>query len=219
VILTGPARHHQAAHRERRATNTLERVPEQLRWVLVLVQLPSQPSRYRVAVWRELRRGGAVPIAAGAWALPAVAAFQPSLDRAAQLCRDGGGTFSVIDASPRDAGGEEVFRKAFAAARRDEWAEFEADCGKYEDEIAREIATRKLTFGELEEEEQSLDRLRRWFRDLKRRDVLELPEARSAEERLRGCEALLEDYAERVYAVMRASAPFSDLDGTDVPEP
>lgn len=194
--------------------STLERVPDGPQWLMILVQLPSQPSKYRVAVWRELRRSGAVPVAAGAWALPAAAAFQPFLDKAAALCREGGGTFTVMDAVPHDADGESVLRDAFTAARRDEWAEFEADCGKYEDEIDREVAKQKFTFAELEEEEQSLDRLRRWFRDLKRRDVLELPEARSAEQRLRGCEALLEDYAGQVYAAMRENAP-----ATGSPEP
>ena len=173
------------------------------------MQLPSQPSKYRVAVWRELRRSGAVPVAAGAWALPAAAGFQSYLDRAAELCREGGGSFSVMDAVPHDDGGEAVFREAFTAARREEWTEFEADCGKYEAEIAREIAKRKFTFAELEEEEQSLDRLRRWYRDLKRRDALELPEARAAEQRLRGCEALLAGYADQVYSAMRENAPAS----------
>jgi hypothetical protein len=181
---------------------------------MVLVQLPSQPSKYRVAVWRELRRSGAVPVAAGAWTLPAAPAFRPFLDRAAALCREGGGTFTVLDAVPHDAEGEAVLRETFAAARRDEWAEFDADCGKYEDEIAKEIAKQKYTFAELEEEEQSLDRLRRWYRDLKRRDALELPEAHAAAARLRGCEAVLEDYAGRVYAAMRENPPPSlDDDG------
>ncbi|TAM71636.1 MAG: chromate resistance protein ChrB [Microbacteriaceae bacterium] len=181
-----------------------------VRWVLVLVQLPSEPSRHRVAVWRELRKAGAVPVSPGTWALPSGPAFQPGLDRAAELCGKGGGTFAVIDASPRDEASTALIRDAFVAARVDEWAEFEADCGKFEAEIAREIAKAKFTFGELEEEEQSLDRLRRWFRDLKKRDVLALPEAVAAEEHLRTCESVLEGYAEQVYQVMRASTPAID---------
>jgi hypothetical protein len=191
----------------RSGPSSLEAVSTRLQWLMVLVQLPPQPSKYRVAVWRELRRGAAVPVAAGAWAVPAVAAFQPFLDRAAALCREGGGTFTVMDVVPHDADGEALLRDAFAAARLDEWAEFDGDCGKFEDEIAREIAKEKFTFAELEEEEQSLDRLRRWYRDLKRRDVLELPQADAAADRVRQCEGVLEDYATRVYAAMRETAP------------
>jgi hypothetical protein len=164
-----------------------------------------------VAVWRELRKAGAVPVSPGTWALPAGPAFQPALDRASELCGNGNGTFAVIDASPRDEASSKLIRDAYAAARLDEWTEFMADCGKFEAEIAREIAKAKFTFGELEEEEQSLDRLRRWYRDLKKRDVLALPEARSAEDRLRTCENVLEGYAEQVYQVMRGGAPAIDL--------
>lgn len=176
----------------------------------MLIQLPSEPSRHRVAVWRELRKVGAVPVSPGTWALPAGATFQSALDRAGELTRNGGGVFAVIDASPRDEASTNLIRDAFAAARVDEWTEFIADCGKFDAEIAREIAEAKFTFGELEEEEQSLDRLRRWFRDLKKRDVLVLPEADAAEDRLRECESLLDGYAERVYQVMHGSTPAID---------
>ncbi|WP_460536372.1 Chromate resistance protein ChrB [Humibacter ginsengiterrae] len=180
-------------------------------WVLVFVQLPSEPSRHRVAVWRELRKGGAVPVSQGAWAMPAAPAFTSSLQRAEELAQAGGGVFAVIDASPRTQAGEALIADAFRSARLDEWNEFEADCGKYEEEIAREIAKQKFTFGELEEEEQSLDRLRRWYRDLKKRDILALPEADAAEERLRHCEDILGEYAEMVYDAMRGSAAANTL--------
>lgn len=186
-----------------------------VKWVLVFVQLPSEPSRHRVAVWRELRKGGAVPVSQGAWAAPDAPAFTASLQRAEELTRAGGGVFAIIDASPRAESGEALIRDAFVAARLDEWNEFEADCGKFEDEIAREIAKQKFTFGELEEEEQSLDRLRRWYRDLKKRDILALPEAVAAEKRLRHCEEILTGYAELVYDTMRGHAPASTI-ATDI---
>ncbi|MEO7290330.1 MAG: Chromate resistance protein ChrB [Terrimesophilobacter sp.] len=179
------------------------------------MQLPADPSRHRVAVWRELRKAGAVPVSSGVWALPAGPTFQASLDRAGELCRKGGGTIAIIDASPRDDASSAMIRDAFAAARLDEWAEFVADCGKFEHEIAREVANHKFTFGELEEEEQSLERLRRWYRDLKKRDVLELPEAQTAEQRLRNCGDVLDHYAEEVYRVMRGTTPAIDTPSSD----
>ena len=172
---------------------------QNIEWALIILQIPSEPSRHRVAVWRQLRKAGAVPVSSGVWALPAGPAFQDELDRAGVLCRSGGGIFAVIDASPRDAASAALIEDAFAAVRVDEWAEFMADCGKFEAEIANEIKKQKFTFGELEEEEQSLDRLRRWYRDLKKRDVLELPDAKAADRKLRACVTVLDGYAEQVY--------------------
>jgi len=167
-----------------------------------------------VAVWRELRKAGAVPISAGTWALPSDPEFQAALDRAENLSRRGGGKFAIIDAAPRGDESAAIIHDAFKAARLDEWAEFEADCGKYEAEIAKEIRNEKFTFGELEEEEQSLERLRRWHHDLMKRDALHLPEAAQAGARLRGCESLLEGYAEMVYDVMRDRAATLDVPST-----
>jgi hypothetical protein len=47
--------------------------------------------------------------------------------------------------------------------------------------------------------EQSLERLRRWHRELRLRAVLGAPSAASADPRLKACEAKLEDYTQRVF--------------------
>lgn len=177
-----------------------------IEWTLILPQIPSEPSRHRVAVWRQLRKAGAVPVSSGAWALPAGASFQADLDRAGELCRKGGGTLAIIDAVPRDQASAAMIRDAFTSVRVDEWSEFTADCGKFEAGIAKEIQRRKFTFAELEEKEQSMDRLRRWYRDLKRRDVLELPEAKASDARLHVCVAVLADYAEQVYQAVHGES-------------
>ncbi|MET4622505.1 hypothetical protein ABIE18_003975 [Arthrobacter sp. 2762] len=166
-------------------------------WLLILVQVPSQPSKHRVAVWRELRRTGAVPLSPGTWLVPAHPAFDAGLAKARSLVAKSEGKWTLIDASPRD--GADTFRAAFETARAEEWAEFMADCAKFEQEIAKEISRKKFTFAELEEEEQSLERLRRWYRGLKSRDVLRLPQASEASARLARCVTALEGYASLVY--------------------
>jgi hypothetical protein len=184
-------------------------------WVLLIVRLPGEPSRHRVAVWRELRRAGAVPVAPGVWTVPAAPVFSAVAERAGDLARRGGGDVTVLDVSHRNGGGDPtddgILREVFAQARLQEWAEFVDDCGKFDAEISKEIHTTKFTLAELEEEEQSLDRLRRWYRDLKARDVLELPEAVDAERRLKACGEVLDDYADRVYRAVHGHDGDADL--------
>ena len=57
----------------------------------------------------------------------------------------------------------------------------------------------KLTLAELDEEEQSLERLRRWYRTIRARDVFGAPSAAAAELRLKECAEALEAFAEQVY--------------------
>ena len=71
--------------------------------------------------------------------------------------------------------------------------------GRRERELADEVAKGKLTLAELDEEEQSLDRLRRWYRTIKTRGLYGAPSAAAADRRLKGCAEALEDFAEQVY--------------------
>lgn len=41
-----------------------------MRWTVLTVRSPADPSRHRVAVWRELRRVGALLLGQGVWAIP-----------------------------------------------------------------------------------------------------------------------------------------------------
>lgn len=174
-----------------------------MEWVIVVVRAPSEPSRHRVAVWRELRRGGAIPLAAGTWALPATPLTAESVDRVRELiARAPDGELLLLDARGRDDTSEGRLRQQYTAAREAEWAEFLSDCAKFHDEIEREIAKEKFTLAELEEEEQSLDRLRRWHRELSLRDTFSAPSADQATVALKECTALLDDFAERVYRAL-----------------
>ena len=90
----------------------------------------------------------------------------------------------------------------FTAERHDEWAEFLSECSKFDAEIDKEIRIRKFTLAELEEEEQSLDRLRRWHRELTARDVFGASNAADAVQQLKNCTERLADYTERVFAAL-----------------
>ena len=171
-------------------------------WTVLAVRLPAEPSRHRVAVWRELRRVGALSLGQGVWALPATPAFEQGLARAVGLIDRGEGDALILDARGRDEGQADRLEALFTAGREEEWAEFVSECGKYEAELDRELAQEKFTLAELDEEEQSLERLRRWYRELKLRDLFGAPSAGRAEQHLKQCQTRLEDFAERVYAAL-----------------
>ena len=166
---------------------------------MLSVRVPAEPSRHRVAVWRELRRAGAVPLGQGCWAVPDVPAVSDRIARTVELAERGDGEVVVLQAAGRGQADAARLEQLFTEARQAEWAEFLADCGKYEAELDKETRIEKFTLAELDEEEQSLERLRRWYRELKVRDVFSAPSAATAEQRLKHCAERLEDYAERVY--------------------
>jgi hypothetical protein len=159
-------------------------------WRLITYRLPAEPSRHRVAVWRELRRLGAVTLQQGTWAVPEGEGFDAGFAEVVEAITAAGGRPVVLAAQ---------LEALFTGQREAEWAEFISDCGKYEAELAGEVAKGKLTLAELDEEEQSLERLRRWYRAIRARDLFGAPSAAAAEARLKECAEALERFAEQVY--------------------
>jgi hypothetical protein len=174
----------------------------QFNWTVLAVRLPAEPSRHRVAVWRELRRAGALPLGQAVWALPATPAFAQAVERALKLIERGHGEVVLLEAKGQDDANALRLQELFTASREEEWTEFLSECSKYEAEVEREIAERKFTLAELDEEEQSLERLRRWYRELKLRDLFGAPSAGTGEQSLRRCQDRLEAFADRVYAAL-----------------
>src|SRR5206468_3636092 len=133
------------------------------RWIVLVFRMPSEPARHRIALWRELRKAGAVLLGQSTWALPDVPAVHPLLDRAAALVTAGGGEFLRLAAAGLTPADAAHLTAVYESARADEWRELLADSDKYLAELVHEHAQQKYTLAELEEEEQSLDRLRRWY--------------------------------------------------------
>jgi hypothetical protein len=62
---------------------------------------------------------------------------------------------------------------------------FLAECSKFDAELDQEIRIDKSAAAELDEEEQNPERLRRWLRDPRRRDLPVAPSQQEAERRLK----------------------------------
>lgn len=114
----------------------------------------------------------------------------------------GNGTLLRLAAKGLAAGDVAWLEQLHVAPREEEWSEFDADCGKYLAELDKKELLGKYTLAELDEEEQSLDRLRRWCRELRSRDLLGIPATTDSATSLKSCEQRFEAYADHVYAAL-----------------
>jgi len=187
-------------------------------WHLLVYRLPSQPSRIRVAVWRELRRLGALPLQQGVVATPALEPFSSTvLAVATRIAADGGTSERfVLDALPADQ--EQRLVDAWNDLRRQEYAEIVEECRtKFLREVEFELFRGNLTVAEAEEIEADLDKIRRWQARVEQRDCFGAADARAAvEEAIAACEAALADFVERVYQAELEDGP-STAAPLDVP--
>jgi hypothetical protein len=167
--------------------------------VVLIPRLPSEPSRHRVAVWRELRRAGAIQLGQGSWALPGAPSFTDAVQKLVELVGRNDGDVFVLHASAGDEATNERLRALYDDARRAEWDEFGSECGKCTAELQREIDKKKFTLAELDEEEQNVDRLRRWHRELRVRDLFDAVPIEETQHRLDACVAELDRFTTLVY--------------------
>ena len=171
-------------------------------WRILTYRLEAEASRHRVGIWRELRKAGAVSLQNATWAIPTGTGFDRALERAVGLIERAEGKALVFDVSPTEAA-MTALEELYVAEREAEWGEFVADCANFDAKIAAEVAKGRFTLAELAGQQPSLDRLRRGYREIRARDILGAPSAAPAEQRLKECVGVLEDFADQVYQARR----------------
>ena len=140
---------------------------EKTRWLILVYQLPREPSRHRVAVWRKLKTLGALYLQDGAAALPEDAVTREQLEWLQLRIREAGGEATLWQALPNTLAEGKSLVEEFRASRE------EAYRGLIE---AAERLHRKAALGSgkallLEE----LGKLEREFRAERRRDYFRSP--------------------------------------------
>jgi len=166
-------------------------------WLLLVYRIPSEPTRLRAAVWRRLKLLGAVYLQNSAAALPAGEAAERALRRLRHEIGEMAGTAVLLSCTAL-VGGQDV-AVLFQAARDGEYEEILDKCVDFHAGLEKEYAAAHFTFGELEENEVELLKLRNWCVKVQERDVFGAPKRQPALEALEGCEKALEAYAARVY--------------------
>lgn len=168
-------------------------------WVLLTYKLSGKNSSARVAVWREVRRSGALHVQRSVVAFPDHEAFRRAVERFRVLVAEAGGETLAMRAEPLGDVDAAKLTDAWNDARCAEYDELRAECGKFLVEIEHEFAIEKFTLAELEEEEAELDKLQRWHQRIVERDIHGASSAEEATAALAQAREALERYTVAVF--------------------
>lgn len=97
-------------------------MPEPFEWTLLAYRLPREPSTPRIAVWRKLRRLGAVQLVDGLVALPATARNREQLDWIADEVVDADGEAWTWTAVPGSKDQHTLLATRMSSAAAEEYA-------------------------------------------------------------------------------------------------
>jgi hypothetical protein len=161
------------------------------RWLILIYQLPREPSRHRVAVWRKLKALGALYLQDGAATLPEDAATREHLEWLQLRIREAGGEATLWEALPNTIAEGKSLVEEFRASREKAYRELVEAAGRLRCEAALRSNNALLI--------EELGKLEREFRAERRRDYFRSPLRNEVAATLRAVRQALkeDDEAER----------------------
>jgi hypothetical protein len=164
-------------------------------WALLIYSLPSQPSRKRAYVWRELKKLGAIYLRDGVAVLPR----RPNIEAHLQgmVCRilEYEGTADLI-LSPRFAPErEQQIVVQFQEERVSEYREIYHACVRFLRDVLHDVDADDFGFPDVGNLESELARLHRWHEQIVERDYFQSPGGDRVSEILVKCDRAFEHFA------------------------
>lgn len=168
-------------------------------WLLLTYKVPPEPAKKRIALWRKLKGMGAVYLQNGVCLLPKTDDHTRRLKIIENEINEMAGDSVLLETVALDRAQEDKVIARFKADRDEEYKELLGKCADFEAEIAHETEVQHFTYAELEENDVDLKKLLSWLEKIAKLDFYGATLAAEAAERIKGCEALLDAYAQRVF--------------------
>lgn len=167
---------------------------------MLIYRVPSESSRARVAVWRDLKRLGGLYVQQAVCVLPATKELRTSIDKVRKRIDELGGSSIFLTLTDLEPETRTQFVDGFRGQSEKEYAEIVEECEtKFFKEIEFERFRDNYTFEEAEEIRQDLEKLRRWLDKVEARDWMRAPGRDLAHQKVTECEQLLEQFESDVY--------------------
>lgn len=183
-------------------------------WLLMVYRVPSEPSRHRVAVWREMKRMGALYVQNCVCLLPGFRGVRKKLGEVAQRIEGVSGsslTFEIRKIA------EPELKEVIAGFREQsdrEYDEIIEECTtKFQKEIEFERFRRNFTYEEAEEIWSDLEKIKTWLARVIERDWVGSERRIEAERRVAESEEAFEAFERDCFAASQQEAPVEAPDG------
>ena len=175
-------------------------------WLVLIYTVPSDPSRLRATVWRDLKKAGGVDLRDGVAVLPDRQGTRTDFRAITEKITEFGGQATLVEGAKLDPEREVAVTAQANANREEEYAEVLREAERFLEHARREREHRELTFAELEEIEADLAKLKRWVGQIRDRDYFATPSADRVAGILAHCDAALAAFLEQTYASTEEAA-------------
>jgi hypothetical protein len=177
------------------------------RFLLLVYRMPTKPTAGRVAVWRNLKKIGAVYLQDSVCMIPDTVALRRELTPVLERIDLDGGRYHMLPLRKLPAEEKAKLVALFTDQSAQHYREIIENCEvNFVKEIEFEHFRRNYTYEEAEEIRMEFDKICAWFGRVEERDWFDAPNREEARGWLRRCESLLEDFEAKVFEVNATDA-------------
>ncbi|GCF06775.1 Chromate resistance protein ChrB [Dictyobacter arantiisoli] len=175
------------------------------KYLLLIYQVPSQPSAARVGIWRELKRLGGLYLQQSVCVFPHTEALLAALQKITERIDELNGTYHLLPLTTLSEEEETKIIDGFIAQANLQYDEIIENCEvNFKKEIEFETFRENFTYAEAEEIHQELDKIQRWYERVFERDWFGAGQSDDAKKSIEACEKLLETFEEKVFLTQEA---------------
>lgn len=146
------------------------RKPKASGWLLFGYDVPEEPSRIRVRLWRQLKGLGALYPQMSFCILADSPRTRSRLDALASSLKTYGPRL-ILQAKATNRAHLQTLLALFKEDAEKEYRELAEECDEFLDEIRKNLNSGNVTQTEVSELEAAIDGLERWFSRIKARDI------------------------------------------------
>lgn len=170
-----------------------------MHWRTLIYQIPREPQKNRMAVWRKLKSIGAVNVFQSIWILPEGEEAAEEFNRLeGQINTCGGQGISCITLIDDEAKNKKLIEQ-FNKEREEDYWELLEKCHDFEVEMEKETKKQNFTFVELEENEHEIEKLNLWLNRTEKKDYFGCPMKSEVLKKIDECAMLLNQFSKKVF--------------------
>jgi hypothetical protein len=170
------------------------------RFTVLVYRMPPKPTAARVAVWRLLKKIGAIYLQQSVCVFPDNSSTRKDLAPILRRVADAPGEFHLLPLRNLDATESAKLIQQFQEQTSNHYQEIIENCEvNFTKEIEFEIFRKNFTYEEAEEIRTEFEKIGAWYDRVLRRDWFGAPNQAQAKEWLDRCERMLEEFEALVF--------------------
>ncbi|HEY1456163.1 MAG TPA: Chromate resistance protein ChrB [Candidatus Dormibacteraeota bacterium] len=170
------------------------------RFTVLVYRMPAKPTAARVAVWRQLKKSGAIYLQQSVCVFPDNRDLRKDLEPTLERITTGKGEYHLLPLRSLDDAEEAKLIQQFQQQTSNHYQEIIENCEvNFTKEIEFETFRKNFTYEEAEEIRAEFEKIGAWYERVLRRDWFGAPNQSNAKAWIDRCEAMLEEFEAKVF--------------------